>query len=133
MKGLLLIASLAIVPGPVVAQQIYKCSDGKGGNTYQQVPCAGATKQQSVRGYQPVADAPRDYSSPRRVTSQPVPARAAPAHTRRQEDSAEGSGPTGYVRCIKPDGSYYNRRGNTCPQRTEMLEHQAGMVTDVRT
>ena len=133
MKGILVITILVITPGPVIAQQIFKCSDGKGGNTYQQVPCASAAKQESVRGYQPVADAPRDYSAPRKQASQSVPSRGTPPSSRQQQAPADVSGSTGYVRCIKSDGSYYNRKGDTCPQRTEVLQHQAGMVTDVRT
>lgn len=133
MKGILLVTLMAITPGTVAAQQIFKCSDGKGGNTYQQVPCAGAGKQQSVRGYQPVADSPRDYSSQKKQAAQPLSNRAPSARSMQEQAPVDVSGPTGYVRCIKPDGSYYNRRGDSCPQRTEVLQHQAGMVTDVRT
>ena len=38
-----------------------------------------------------------------------------------------------YVRCIKPNGSTYIHRGASCPARTETVQHQPGMVTDVRT
>ena len=40
---------------------------------------------------------------------------------------------SGYVRCIKPNGSTYIHRGTSCPVRTETVQHQPGMVTDVRT
>ena len=133
MKTLLIIAFLVAVPGPAIAQQIFKCSDGKGGNTYQQVPCAGEAKQQSVRSYQPVADAPRDYSNPKSQAQRPVASREAPINSGQVQTPVDTGGPTGYVRCIKPDGSYYNRRGNSCPPRTEIVQHQPSMVTDVRT
>lgn len=43
------------------AQTIYKCSDGKGGNTYQQTPCAKTAQTKTVYKYTPEPDAPRDY------------------------------------------------------------------------
>ena len=119
---------------PVAAQQIYKCSDGKGGNTYQQVPCNPGTGKEDVRSYRPVPDAPRDYSTQPRRTDQG--ARADSGSQQRslaQEQVQQPSGPTGYVRCVRPDGSYQTRLGDSCPQRTEYLPQRAGMVTDVRT
>ena len=38
-----------------------------------------------------------------------------------------------YVRCIRPNGSSYIKRGTTCPTRTEGVPHQPGMVLDVTT
>ena len=38
-----------------------------------------------------------------------------------------------YVRCIRPDGSSYIKRGASCPARTEVIQHQPGMVLDVTT
>ena len=59
-RGLMLVA-VAAVSVPAMGQQIYKCSDGKGGNTYQQVPCARAAETKTVYRYTPVPDAPRQY------------------------------------------------------------------------
>ncbi len=129
----LIVVAVAMVSVSAMGQQIYKCSDGKGGNTYQQVPCTGEAKQQSVRGYQPVADAPRDYGKPRSQAQRPAASHEAPINPGQGQALMDTGGPTGYVRCIKPDGSYYNRQGSSCPQRTEVVQHQAGMVTDVRT
>ena len=38
-----------------------------------------------------------------------------------------------YVRCIRPNGSSYVKRGASCPARTEVVQHQPGMVLDVTT
>jgi hypothetical protein len=43
------------------AQTIYKCTDGKGGTAFQQSPCEGTSKTESVRSYQRQPDAPHDY------------------------------------------------------------------------
>mgnify|MGYP007125677006 FL=1 len=40
---------------------------------------------------------------------------------------------SGYIRCVKPNGDSYVHLGISCPVRRERVEHQAGMVTDVRT
>ncbi|WP_374602136.1 DUF4124 domain-containing protein [Arenimonas sp.] len=46
----LLVLAVLFAP-PALAQQVYKCSDGKGAATYQQVPCAEASQEQAVREY----------------------------------------------------------------------------------
>lgn len=38
-----------------------------------------------------------------------------------------------FVRCVRPDGGSYVRKGKTCPERREPAPQQPGMVTDVRT
>lgn len=38
-----------------------------------------------------------------------------------------------FVRCVKPDGNSYMRKGRTCPERRESVPQQPGMVTDVTT
>lgn len=134
MRRLLAVVVLSAVCCPAAAQQIYKCSDGKGGNTYQQVPCTPGTTKEAVRSYRPVADAPRDYSAPPRNVAQGEQQEIArPPRAQAQEQSQQPTGPTGYVRCVRPDGSYRTRQGDSCPRRTEYLPQQAGMVTDVRT
>ncbi len=134
MKRLISAIVLLVLCGSADAQQIYKCPDGKGGNTYQQVACAPGTKQESVRSYRPVADAPRDYSTPSQRAPNPDFRRADISQRQpAPEQQQAADGPTGYVRCVKPDGSYQMRKGNRCPVRTEFLPQQAGMVQDVAT
>ena len=48
-----------------------------------------------------------------------------------QTPCAEGA--ESFVRCVRPDGSSYVRKGSQCPARVESASQQAGMVTDVRT
>ena len=38
-----------------------------------------------------------------------------------------------FVRCIRPNGSSYVKRGTSCPARVEIIEQQPGMVMDVTT
>lgn len=52
---------LMLAAASAQGQTIYKCADGKGGNTYQQTPCAKAAKTKTIYSYTPVPDAPRDY------------------------------------------------------------------------
>jgi hypothetical protein len=49
-----------------------------------------------------------------------------------QQMPCEG-GDEKFVRCIKPDGNSYMRKGTLCPERREVATPQAGMVTDVTT
>ncbi len=50
-----------------------------------------------------------------------------------QQTPCTNSDNGGYVRCIRPNGSSYLKRGTTCPARTETIQHQPGMVRDVTT
>lgn len=50
-----------------------------------------------------------------------------------QQTPCSGSDGGDYVRCIRPNGSSYIKRGTTCPTRTESVPHQPGMVLDVTT
>lgn len=38
-----------------------------------------------------------------------------------------------FVRCVRPDGGSYTRKGSSCPERRESSPQKAGMVTDVTT
>lgn len=49
-----------------------------------------------------------------------------------QQTPCSGSS-SGYVRCIKANGSSYIHHGTSCPVRQEQIEHKSGMVTDIRT
>ncbi|TZF87786.1 DUF4124 domain-containing protein [Lysobacter lacus] len=66
--GAVLLVCLACVP-LCRAQQIYKCKNNSGVFAYQQTPCANVSATQSVRGYTPVPDAPRNYAPQRRYAS----------------------------------------------------------------
>lgn len=135
-RGLAAIILLGAVIGPAAGQQIYKCSDGKGGTVYQQTQCASEAQTQGVRSFKAEpSPAPAGYAFPSR-SPEPVSQYRAPAPqpvTAAGEPVAVNAGPTGYVRCTRPNGSSYVRQGNTCPERREPVPHQAGMVTDVRT
>ena len=41
----------ALLAPPALAQQVYKCSDGKSAAVYQQVPCTKPSQEQAVREY----------------------------------------------------------------------------------
>lgn len=126
--SLLLLASAA-----PYAQQIYKCSDGKGGNSYQQVPCASQSQAKGVTTFTRASDSPRQperyaplvHRATTSVSSYVIN-NAGSAPSRGEEDS-------GYVRCIKPSGSSYLRKGDSCPPRRELVPHEAGMVGEIRT
>lgn len=130
--GLVLVSMMT---NSAVAQQIYKCSDGKGGTVYQQTQCSSEAQTQGVRSFKTEpSPVPAGYAFPsgsaavsqyREPAPRPVTAAGEPV--------AGNAGPTGYVRCTRPNGSSYVRQGNTCPERREPVPHQAGMVTDVRT
>lgn len=49
-----------------------------------------------------------------------------------QQTPCEG-GKEEFVRCVRPDGNSYVRKGRTCPERREPVPQQPGMVTDVTT
>lgn len=85
MRHLVLILAIGLFAQPVVAQQIYKCANGKGGNTYQQTACATAAQDKGVRQFRREPDAPhtnvrqqRDYdAAPTR--NQPSQSQAHPS------------------------------------------------------
>lgn len=137
-RRLVAIILVGTVIGPAAGQQIFKCGDGKGGTVYQQTQCASEAQTQGVRSFKTEpSPAPAGYAFPSRSPApasqyrerEPAPQRVTAAG----EPVAVNAGPTGYVRCTRPNGNSYVRQGNTCPERRESVPHQAGMVTDVRT
>jgi hypothetical protein len=136
----MVLLALLSLPALAPAQQIYVCKDAKGRNTYQQTPCAGASRPTGTHAYPaPPASAPAPRAAPG------VPYRGVPTPKARSAAIAVPSsggaliqadrGPTGaagpFVRCIGADGSMRTRQGTTCPSR--LLPRQAGMVTDMST
>lgn len=67
-RSLVFIAAM-LVAATAQGQSIYKCSNGKGGNTYQQTPCEKATETKTVYTYKQVPDAPHDYGQPGQAQS----------------------------------------------------------------
>lgn len=61
MNSVVVAAALMLAAAPAGAQQIYKCANGSGGNTYQQTPCAAGKSTKQVYRYTPQPDSPRDY------------------------------------------------------------------------
>jgi len=121
--------------GPAAAQQIYKCSDGRGGNVYQQTQCAGQGRTEEVRRFRNEPARTQTYQSAE-VSPSALHYRERPAPvavTSMGDPVPAAIGPTGYVRCHRPDGGSYVRAGNSCPERLEPVQRQAGMVLDVTT
>lgn len=130
------VTTFLLVSSAVQAQQIFKCSNGKGGNTYQQTPCAAESHTKAVVNYKPTADAPSSYGQyeqPRgggyRETAPPIRYQQAPPVDRIVQSRDDD--PSGYIRCVKPSGKTYLQQGTSC--RNSVIPHRAGMVTDVRT
>lgn len=129
----LLAAALALAAAPASAQQIFKCKDAKGVLSFQQVPCADEAHTEDVRRFRPVPD-----SAPTPAVSEAYyePAAQAQQPQRYSQNSARLAAepaPSGYVRCVRPGGSTYIHRGYSCPERTEVMQHQPGMILDVST
>lgn len=127
---------VGVLAGPAAAQQIYKCSDGRGGNVYQQTQCAGQGQTQEVRRFRKEPARPAQTYQPAEVSPSALHYRERPAPvavTSMGDPVLAATGPTGYVRCHRPDGRSYVRAGNSCPERREPVQHQAGMVLDVTT
>jgi hypothetical protein len=138
MRKLILVVLFSIA-GTTHAQQLYKCSDGKGGNVYQQTQCASDKQSKGVVKYQRAADAPRNYgqhdlyqppeneayqnSRAAQTQYQPV---SKPDPVTRKAD--------GYVRCTQGNGTTYIASGRCRTQTTTVpVPQQAGMVRDIRT
>lgn len=147
MRGIILIG-LVLLPLSAVGQSIYKCANGQGGHVYQQTQCAtaDATKAEVRIVPDPVRPTPAAQHGAFRVSGE-LDAGSAPASMRHQAATArpEPAAPTlptaqiaeelpsGFVRCVKPDGSSYLVKGAGCPERKERLPQRAGMVLDVTT
>ena len=122
MKRSVLFAFSGLLAATAHGQTIYKCSNGKGGNTYQQTPCANAAKTKTVYSYTPVPDAPRDYGQfdrqPRggsygeeQAWQQPSPGSQATAGLIRNQGEEDR-------RREIAESSYINRRLTKRPIRT---------------
>lgn len=147
MRGIVVIV-LMLLPLSALGQSIYKCSDGRGGHAYQQMPCetAAATKAEvrvspgPVRAPAPAQpgafrfsgeiDAGTTTNSVKREPPRALPPSAMPPSPNVQIANAP---PSGFVRCVKPDGDSYLVKGEYCPERKERLPQRAGMVLDVGT
>ncbi len=62
MKIYIVLLLLAMPASQAQAEQIYKCSDGKGGTSYQQIPCANLADTKQVYRYIRPAERPRNYN-----------------------------------------------------------------------
>jgi hypothetical protein len=130
----LALAIVFLLSAPLSAQEIYKCSNGHGGNTYQQVPCAKAADAKGVRSFKRVPDSRQvtgqyglSYSPPQASSEEGVQQgtyAVQPPADRHEDD------PSGYVRCTKSNGATYLQRGSTC--RVQVAQ-KPGMVLDVTT
>ena len=134
MRGMVLVVLLAIA-GTTHAQQLYKCSDGKGGNVYQQTQCASDKQSKGVVKYQRAADAPRNYGQYDAYQPQANEAyqNSRPAQTQYQPVPKPDPGTRiadGYLRCTRSNGSTYIASGRC---RTQAVPQRPGMVLDVRT
>ena len=130
------IVILALLSAPVSAQQIYKCSNGKGGNTYQQTPCATQAATKGVRSFKREPDSPQGYGQYGRNASQgqrgpQAPYRSTVYADQPSAESPRADDPSGYVRCTKPSGKTYLVQGTAC--RARPVEQQAGMVRSLQT
>lgn len=147
MRGIMF-AGLLLLPLSALGQSIYKCADGRGGHVYQQTQCptAAATKAEVRIVPDPVrttaAAQPGAFrfsgeldagSAPTSMKHRALIARPAPDEPALATAQIAQALPSGFVRCIKPDGSSYLVKGESCPERKERLPQRAGMVLDVTT
>lgn len=137
LKGIV-VAALLLVGGPAIAQQLYKCSDGKGGTAYQQTQCTSEAATKKVVKYKRTADVPNDYGQYGSPQLQWQGSEAAP--TRQQQiyqAPVEDRGArlaNGYVKCTSPQGGAYIASGKCKTRvRTSPVDPRPGMVQDVRT
>lgn len=128
---------LLLFASTVNAQQIFKCATGKGGNTYQQTPCASESATKKVVKFKREPDAPRNYDQYQYDNSRMHRVEAASRQQQTYQAPVEDRGARladGYVKCTSPTGSTYIASGK-CKSRSRSVpaDPQPGMVTNVRT
>lgn len=113
----LLVLLLLGLAGGVRATTVYKCIDTQGAIAYQQLPCAGATRERTVE----IAAAPPYAKSPEYALDRPPPsaARQRAARTSRRE-----SEPMSYE-CRTADGQVFYRH-TSCPHSVAATASSSG-------
>ena len=135
MLRIVLLCTCFILSDPASAQQLYKCSDGKGGNSYQQTPCASDKATKAVVQYKRTADAPHAYGKKYESGTYETTYQQAPPQ---QQYGAPAADPgsrmaNGYVKCTSPSGGTYIASGQCKTRsRTVPVDPQPGMVRNVR-
>lgn len=137
--GVLVTMALLAAP-PALAQRVYKCTSPGGGVSYQQTACAEKDQAQSIRQYRepPPASTKAPVNEARSFTEAPHSPNAYRAAAQTYSPPASPprtvqAAPTDHVRCTRPNGTSYVRKGSTCPDSRVPIPHQAGMVLDVTT
>lgn len=124
---------LALASAPANGQQIFKCKDETGSVSFQQIPCAKEAHTQDVRTVSPALNSPPARRLPTTYREPARPAQQHESYSQTETRAVAQPAPSGYVRCVRPDGGSYIHRGYSCPERREAVQHRAGMVLDVTT
>ena len=125
------------IPQAAGAQALYRCVGKDGVSGYQQVPCPDDTSSNEValrRQPDPTQSPARVGVGDQRIGHAAGPTTPAEYHDVGPLEAQMGQGPpSGYIRCIRPNGDVRIVKGTTCPVRHESVPQQAGMVRDVGT
>ena len=130
------LALLFGIPHMAGAQVLYRCVGKDGVPSYQQVPCPDdssgnevAVRRQPEPAYPPGQSVNRDQGIPDLVADTTTPVDFHDAGPSAPQPDHQP--PSGYIRCIRPNGDIRIVKGTSCPLRHESVPQQAGMVRDV--